>query len=409
MRQLELRGAGTGGGGEDASTPTHLDATAPGVDSGSKVDAGDAADAVPSDLDAAGAAGANATSYAVTSVQLQGACAGSACLCLPQPLPVDGAGHLPCGSSSSSRQATAASMPGPTQARTRMPMAAATAARTRAPAQAARLPQVLARRWGSRRLRRTSSSPSSRRATGRRRAPSACSRGMPSAEWVQRVVQGFLRPSARAGACYGTGAAAGTCQEVLLTTPAGLPPAGSLALLGCGETAPDAGGQGVDATSVGTACIPSQERVATFGGFNQRAVTLDENNAACPGAVCLVNHFQGLTTCPYGQDTEAHPANGGAVACSVRNRRARATRRRGRRRDGATVVHRPPSGEHRRLLLSLRERAGPDRRRRVVLRVPHRLHLQPGRARDRERRPARRWLLHRGRDGVRSRQRLPHG
>ncbi len=305
-------GAGMDGGGQDASMMMHFDATSPGLDSSSEDDGGDAADVVPSDLDAAGAARANATSYLVTNVELQGACAGSACLCLPQPLPVDGAGHLPCqvfvelaaadggldagtgggsdadadgGGGDASDDADSAAPAGP----------CATLGLAEASPEVVQ--SILAARHGTQ--------------TG----PVCVLPQVPSAEWVN----GSCGAATEAGAgwCYGTGAAAGSCQQVLLTTPTGLPPAGSLALLGCGETVPDAGGQGVDATSVGTACIPSQERVATFGGFDQRAVTLDENNAACPGAVCLVNHFQGLTTCPYGQDTEAHPANGGAVACSV--------------------------------------------------------------------------------------------
>jgi hypothetical protein len=46
-------------------------------------------------------------------------------------------------------------------------------------------------------------------------------------------------------------------------------------------------------------------------------VTLDENNAACTGAVCLVNHFRGRTTCPYGQDQTGNPPLGIGSACTV--------------------------------------------------------------------------------------------
>jgi hypothetical protein len=308
-------GGGTDGGGEDASMTTHPDATTPGLDSSSGDDAGDAADVLPSDLDAAGAASANATSYIVTNVELQGACAGSACLCLPQPLPVDGAGNPPCqvfvelaaadgGLDAGTDAGTEA---GPDGARDGGADAGDDAgiAAPQGPCEALGLaeasPDVIQSIFAARH--------------GTQTGPVCVLPQVPSAEWVN----GSCGAASEAGAgwCYGTGAAAGSCQQVLLATPTGLPPAGSLVLLGCGDTAPDAGAQGVDATSVGTACIPSQERVATFGGFNQREVTLDENNAACPGAVCLVNHFQGLTTCPYGQDTQARPANGGAAACSV--------------------------------------------------------------------------------------------
>jgi hypothetical protein len=45
-------------------------------------------------------------------------------------------------------------------------------------------------------------------------------------------------------------------------------------------------------------------------------VTVDEGNAACGNLVCLVNHFAGRTTCPYGQDPNGNgppPAAGCTV------------------------------------------------------------------------------------------------
>jgi hypothetical protein len=66
---------------------------------------------------------------------------------------------------------------------------------------------------------------------------------------------------------------------------------------------------------VGASCTPSSESSASFDGFNAAEISADTSNAACAGA-CLVNHFQGLTTCPYGQSAQA-VAPSGAMACTV--------------------------------------------------------------------------------------------
>jgi hypothetical protein len=255
-------------------------------------DAGDASiqtvvDAGGSDDDAApeGAseAGVNedaagvATTYFVATVELQGACSGSSCLCLPQSLPVDASGQAICDvffvladGDTCAAHALADASPDVAAA------VAGPAADDAQPASVCVLPQL------------------------------------PAADWVN----GSCDASTEAGWCYLTGAAAGTCQQVVRASPSGVVPAGAYAVLGCGET--DGGaGQDTDASSVGTPCTPSLEYSASFGGFDLHDVTLDEGNPSCPGAVCLVDHFQGRTTCPYGQDSQANPANGASSACTV--------------------------------------------------------------------------------------------
>jgi hypothetical protein len=78
------------------------------------------------------------------------------------------------------------------------------------------------------------------------------------------------------------------------------------------------GGMGDGATSpqaaVGDPCIPFQEISPSFGGFNVNAVTLEEGNSTCGPKVCLVNHFQGRVSCPYGQ---APPTSSGFPPCLV--------------------------------------------------------------------------------------------
>ncbi len=126
---------------------------------------------------------------------------------------------------------------------------------------------------------------------------------------------GSCSMSSAAGWCYLTGAAAGHCAQTIAVSPTAVPQ-GAVALLGCGQTAASSSPSATSAASVGIACIPSEERSSAFSGFNLLQVTLDEGNSACGSDVCLVNHFQGLTSCPYGQDsTGAAPP--GAQPCAL--------------------------------------------------------------------------------------------
>lgn len=70
-----------------------------------------------------------------------------------------------------------------------------------------------------------------------------------------------------------------------------------------GETG---GAQGGDASkeAIGTPCVPSEEQVSGFTAYDANEVTLDVDHPACGGGLCVVNHFQGRVSCPYGQ-TEA--------------------------------------------------------------------------------------------------------
>jgi hypothetical protein len=50
---------------------------------------------------------------------------------------------------------------------------------------------------------------------------------------------------------------------------------------------------------IGKPCLPSAETMATFDGFERSEVDLRFGKSGA--ATCLVDHFQGLVTCPYGQ------------------------------------------------------------------------------------------------------------
>jgi len=73
-------------------------------------------------------------------------------------------------------------------------------------------------------------------------------------------------------------------------------------------------GPGNAGGAVGAPCTPSVEGLPTFAGFGPTEVSVEDNNSTCASGICLVNHFQGLTTCPYGQDAQGN-APAGASAC----------------------------------------------------------------------------------------------
>jgi hypothetical protein len=60
-------------------------------------------------------------------------------------------------------------------------------------------------------------------------------------------------------------------------------------------------GSGSLAVGVGNRCVPSDERQEYFSGFEVTETVVDVPAEGCETNLCLVNHFQGRTTCPYGQ------------------------------------------------------------------------------------------------------------
>jgi hypothetical protein len=132
-------------------------------------------------------------------------------------------------------------------------------------------------------------------------------------------VNGSCTASSATGWCYVTGGSgAGTCPPTIATSPTGRQlPTGATAFLGCGQTASSTTISETSGPLVGTACTPSEELSPSFAGFDYHEVTLDEDNAACGGGLCLVNHFQGLTTCPYGQSKNGSSPAAGASACTL--------------------------------------------------------------------------------------------
>ena len=61
------------------------------------------------------------------------------------------------------------------------------------------------------------------------------------------------------------------------------------------------GALGCEAGGVGDPCIPEDEYQTAFGSFAVTEVNVESRSFQCETRVCLVNHFRGRVSCPYGQ------------------------------------------------------------------------------------------------------------
>jgi hypothetical protein len=71
---------------------------------------------------------------------------------------------------------------------------------------------------------------------------------------------------------------------------------------------------GCQATHVGDPCIPEAEYDKSFLGFSQTEVSVESKSFQCETRLCLVDHFQGRVSCPYGQEIDGGP-NAPAEGC----------------------------------------------------------------------------------------------
>ncbi len=86
------------------------------------------------------------------------------------------------------------------------------------------------------------------------------------------------------------------------------------AMLGAGVllvAAPGCGSEGI-----GDPCIPEQEYDRNFLGFDEKEVNVESKSFQCRTRLCLVNHFRGRVSCPYGQGPDGEPPPGG-TSCTV--------------------------------------------------------------------------------------------
>ncbi len=58
---------------------------------------------------------------------------------------------------------------------------------------------------------------------------------------------------------------------------------------------------GCESGGVGDPCTPEDEYTQNFSGFSVGEVNVESRSFQCETRICLVNHFQGRVSCPYGQ------------------------------------------------------------------------------------------------------------
>jgi hypothetical protein len=72
-------------------------------------------------------------------------------------------------------------------------------------------------------------------------------------------------------------------------------------------------GTGCQSTGVGDPCTPEQEYDPSYLGAQVTEVKAESKSYQCQSFMCLVNHFRGRVTCPYGQKSVDNMGNPGAV------------------------------------------------------------------------------------------------
>jgi hypothetical protein len=68
---------------------------------------------------------------------------------------------------------------------------------------------------------------------------------------------------------------------------------------------------------IGDPCTPDQEYDPSFLGFDEKEVNVESKSFQCRTRVCLVNHFRGRASCPYGQDKNGVPPTAGTQPCTI--------------------------------------------------------------------------------------------
>jgi len=90
-----------------------------------------------------------------------------------------------------------------------------------------------------------------------------------------------------------------------------------LSLLGAVFAAAVVAAPGCQQSGVGDPCTPEQEYNTGFGGFSEGEVNVESKSFQCLTRLCLVNHFRGRVSCPYGQDSSGNAPPGAKAACAV--------------------------------------------------------------------------------------------
>jgi hypothetical protein len=76
---------------------------------------------------------------------------------------------------------------------------------------------------------------------------------------------------------------------------------------------------GCQSGGIGDPCTPEEEYNPQFAGFKVTEENIESRSFQCETRICLVNHFQGRVSCPYGQDPIVEAAIPGRHACTPDN------------------------------------------------------------------------------------------
>ncbi|MBX3229304.1 MAG: hypothetical protein KIT84_18215 [Labilithrix sp.] len=68
---------------------------------------------------------------------------------------------------------------------------------------------------------------------------------------------------------------------------------------------------------IGDPCTPEQEYNKDFLGFDEKEVNVESKSFQCRTRLCLVNHFRGRVSCPYGQQPSGEAPVGGDRSCTI--------------------------------------------------------------------------------------------
>ena len=68
---------------------------------------------------------------------------------------------------------------------------------------------------------------------------------------------------------------------------------------------------------IGDPCIPEDEYEAGFAGYGLEEVNVEAMSFQCETRLCLVNHFRGRVTCPYGQTQAVIDGGDPNMKCKV--------------------------------------------------------------------------------------------
>jgi hypothetical protein len=88
-----------------------------------------------------------------------------------------------------------------------------------------------------------------------------------------------------------------------------------LAVLGSAVAIGAVSGTGCQNTGIGDPCTPESEYSTSFLGFSEAEVITESADYQCFSRLCLVNHFRGRVSCPYGQDSSGNPIPPASQGC----------------------------------------------------------------------------------------------